>query len=149
MTWNYKEQVDNGVMRHPAHSLVWKTFDKLYRDFASESHNVRLLAASDGVNPFWSMYISHCTWLVVLIPYNLPLWLCMKQPSFILYVLIDGPKAPGDKIDVYLQLLIEEMKEISYDGVNRYDASTINMFKLRASLLWTINDFPANANLPG
>ncbi|GJY72025.1 hypothetical protein Tco_0475728, partial [Tanacetum coccineum] len=48
----------------------------------------------------------------------------MKQPSFILSVLIDGPKAPGDKIDVYLQPLIDELKDLWRDGVSTYDASS-------------------------
>nr|GEW76788.1 hypothetical protein [Tanacetum cinerariifolium] len=70
------------------------------------------------------MNISHSTWPVVLIPYNLPPWLCIKQSWFILSVLIDGPKAPGDKIDVYLQLLIDELKDLWRDGVSTYDASS-------------------------
>ncbi|GJU85489.1 putative transposon, En/Spm-like, transposase-associated domain protein [Tanacetum coccineum] len=101
MTWHSKERVDDGLMRHPADSPAWKMFNKKYLKFGCESRNVRLGLASDGCNLFRTMTISHSTWPVVLIPYNLPPWLCMKQPSFILYVLIDGPKAHGDKIDIY------------------------------------------------
>ena len=75
--------------------------------------------------------------------------MCMKQPFFILSVLIDGPKGPGDKIDVYLQPLIEELKELWNEGVLTFDAATNQMFKMYATLLWTINDFPAYANLSG
>nr|GEZ80501.1 hypothetical protein [Tanacetum cinerariifolium] len=107
MTGHLKGRVDDSLMRHPADSPSWKMFDKNYPEFGCKSHNVRLGLASDGFNPFRIMTISHSTRPVVLIPYNLPPWLCMKQPSFILYVLIDGLKAPGDKIDVYLQPLID------------------------------------------
>ncbi|XP_060208655.1 uncharacterized protein LOC132636024 isoform X1 [Lycium barbarum] len=88
-------------------------------------------------------------WPVVLIPYNLPPWLCMKQENFILSMLIPGPESPGDAIDVYLQPLIEELNELWETGVETFDASTKKNFTLHASLLWTINDFPAYANLSG
>ena len=124
-------------------------FDEKNPDFAVDSRNVRLGLATDGFNPFRTMSVAHSTWPVVLIPYNLPPWLCMKQQFFILYVLIDGPKGPGDKIDVYLQPLIEELKELWSQGVLTYDSSRDQMFKLHAALLWTISDFPAYANLSG
>ncbi|GJU51545.1 uncharacterized protein Tco_1221100 [Tanacetum coccineum] len=149
MTWHAKERVDDGLMRHPADSPAWKMFDKKYLKFRCKIRNVRLGLTSDGFNPFRTMTISHNTLPVILIPYNLLLWLCMKQPSFILSILIDGPKAPGDKIDVYLQLLIDELKDTWRDGVSTYDASTKSMFQLHDALLWTISDFPAYAKLSG
>ncbi|KAL8089379.1 hypothetical protein AgCh_038991 [Apium graveolens] len=142
-----KMRVDDGIFRHPVDSRVWKHFDETYPDFASDARNVRLGLATDGFNPFKSMSISH-TWPVIVIPYNLPPWLCMKQDNFILFVLTQGPKEPGNKIDVYLQSLIEELKELWVDGVT-YDASKNEMFTLRASLIWTINYFPGYANLSG
>nr|GEU83237.1 hypothetical protein [Tanacetum cinerariifolium] len=147
ITWHSKERVDGGTMRHPADSPTWKMFDKKYPEFRCESRNVRLGLASDGFNPFRTMTISHSTWHVVLIPYNLPPWLCMKQPSFILSFLIDGPKAHGDNMDVYFQLLIDELKDLWRDGVSTYDASSKSMFQLHATLLWTISDFLAYAKL--
>lgn len=91
--------------------------------------------------------MAHSTWPVVLIPYNLLPWLCMEQQLFILFVLIDGLKGPDDKIDAYLQLLIEELKELWSQGVLTYDALHDQMFKLHAALLWIISDFPAYAKL--
>ncbi|KAH0650206.1 hypothetical protein KY284_030118 [Solanum tuberosum] len=64
-------------------------------------------------------------------------------------MLIPGPTGPGDAIDTYLQPLIEEFKELWDVGVETYDASAKQNFKLHASLLWTINDFPAYGNLSG
>ncbi|XP_040364563.1 uncharacterized protein LOC121050060 [Rosa chinensis] len=147
MKWHAEDRTKDDVLRHPADSLVWKTLDEKFPDFSSDSRNVRLGLAADGFNPFRTMSIAHSTWPVVLIPYNLPPWMCMKQPFFILSTLIDGPKGPGNKIDVFLQPLIEELKELWHEGVLTYDASTNQMFNLRAMLLWTINDFPAYANL--
>lgn len=73
----------------------------------------------------------------------------MKQPSFILSIIIDGPQAPGDKIGAYLEPLIDDLKDLWLNSIATYDASTKQMFQLRAALLWTINDFPAYANLSG
>ncbi|GJY34918.1 tetratricopeptide-like helical domain, DYW domain protein [Tanacetum coccineum] len=94
------------------------------------------------------MSTTHSTWPVLLIPYNLPPWLCMKQQSFILSSVIPGEKALGNDIDVYLQPLIHELK-LLWKGVDAYDAFSKQQFKLRASLMWTVNDFPAYANLSG
>ncbi|XP_049397294.1 uncharacterized protein LOC125861439 [Solanum stenotomum] len=126
-----------------------KSFDELHPSFAVEPRNVRLGLASDGFQPFRNSKTSRSIWPVVLIPYNLPPWLCMKQEKFILSMLIPGPNGPGDAIDTYLQPLIEEWKELWEVGIETYDASTKQNFKLHASLLWTINDFPAYENLSG
>ena len=64
-------------------------------------------------------------------------------------MLIPGPKSPGMGIDVYLRPLVLELKELWENGVTTWDAQTKNYFKLRAILLWTINDFPAYAMLCG
>ncbi|WMV10036.1 hypothetical protein MTR67_003421 [Solanum verrucosum] len=149
MTWHKDKRVDDGIMRHPADSMAWKSFDELHPSFAAEPRNVRLGLASDGFQPFRNSKTSHSIWPVVLIPYNLPPWLCMKQENFILSMLIPGPTGPGDAIDTYLQPLIEELKELWDVGVETYDASAKQNFKLHASLLWTINDFPAYGNLSG
>ncbi|XP_077232128.1 uncharacterized protein LOC143891598 [Tasmannia lanceolata] len=95
------------------------------------------------------MSIAHSTWPVVLIPYNLPPWMCMKQPYIMLSLLIPGLSSPGNDIDVYLQPLIEELKELWVSGLQTYDASRQETFQMHASLLWTISDFPAYANLSG
>ncbi|XP_059654530.1 uncharacterized protein LOC132301279 isoform X1 [Cornus florida] len=149
MRWHEEERIKDGKLRHPADSLVWDHFDKKYPEFARDSRNVRLGLASDCFNPFRTMSIAHSTWPVVLAVYNLPGWMCMKQPFFILSTLIPGPKGPGNDIDVYLQPLIEELKELWVEGVDTYDTSRKGMFRMHAALLWTISDFPAFANLSG
>ncbi|KAL3520098.1 hypothetical protein ACH5RR_018247 [Cinchona calisaya] len=149
MKWHVEEHRDDGTFRHPADSQAWKEFDKQNPSFASDVRNVRLGLAADGFNPYGRMSVAHSTWPVVHIVYNLPPWLCMKQCFLFLSMLIDGPKGPGNKIDVYLQPLIEELKELFSIGLQTYDASTGEMFSLKAALLWTISDFPAYAMLSG
>ncbi|KAL5563237.1 hypothetical protein UlMin_032984 [Ulmus minor] len=84
----------------------------------------------------------------MLIVYNLPPSLCMKDEFTFLSMLIPGPKQPGNDIDIYLEPLINELQEL-WNGVYTYDASQKKFFNLKAMLLWTINDFPAYGNLAG
>ncbi|KAG8499629.1 hypothetical protein CXB51_006113 [Gossypium anomalum] len=148
MTWHNDQRTDDGLLRHPADSLAWKSFDSKFPSFASDPRNVRLGLAADGFNPFKIMSTSYSTWPVVLVPYNLPPWICMKQSSFILSMIIPGEKGPGNDIDIYLQPLIKELKQL-WSGVETYDVLRKENFNLRAALLWTINDFLAYANLSG
>ena len=47
----------------------------------------------------------------------------MKQTNFILSTVIPGPRMIGNEIDICLQPLIEELKELWEKGVETYDAS--------------------------
>ena len=73
----------------------------------------------------------------------------MKQISFILSLVIPGPKLPEMDINVYLQPLIEELQELWNVGVRTFDVSTKRHLIMLAQLMWTINDFPAYADLSG
>ncbi|KAL6564873.1 hypothetical protein OROMI_016323 [Orobanche minor] len=149
MRWHAEERPRDGYMRHPADSPAWSTFDHQNPEFAKDCRNVRLGLASDGFNPFRNMNPPYSTWPVVLIPYNLPPWMCMKQPYFMLSLMIPGPQSPGNNIDIYLQPLIQELKELWDVGVPTYDASKKQNFDLKAALMWTISDFPGYAMLSG
>ena len=81
MKWHHEERVKDGKIRHPADASAWKFFDQKFSNFASDRRNVRLALASDGFNPFKTMNVAHSIWHVVLIPYNLPPWLVMKQQT--------------------------------------------------------------------
>lgn len=149
MTWHAVGRKDDGKLRHPADAVAWKTMDALYPEFSAENRNVRLGVAADGFNPFRTMSLSHSTWPIILVNYNLPPWLCMKQENLILSTLISGPHSPGNSIDVYMQPLIAELKELWDVGVETYDAYTSKNFNLRARVMWTISDFPGYAMMSG
>nr|GEV64854.1 hypothetical protein [Tanacetum cinerariifolium] len=68
--------------------------------------------AAGGFNPFGNLSQSYNMWPMILTTYNLPLWLCMKENSFMLMLLIPGPKSPGKDIFVYLRPLINDLKDI-------------------------------------
>jgi hypothetical protein len=44
--------------------------------------------------------------------YHLPPWLCMKQKFIMMPVLIQGPKQPGNNIDVYIKPLVDELVQL-------------------------------------
>jgi len=73
----------------------------------------------------------------------------MKPEYTVLSLLIPGPQSPGNYINVYLQPLIEELKELWEMGVETYDILRDQKFQMHATLLWTINDYPAYAMLSG
>ncbi|KAF5459572.1 hypothetical protein F2P56_019511 [Juglans regia] len=150
MRWHKEQRANDGInMRHPADSEVWNQFDKDHNWFAADACNVRLGLSSDGFNPFNNMAKPYSIWPVILVPYNLPPWLCMKEAFFITSLIIPGPKSPGNEIDVYLQPLIDELNDLWTNGVATYDASAMETLLLHAALLWIINDFPTYGNLSG
>ena len=66
-----------------------------------------------------------------------------------LTLLISRPNQPGNDIDVYLAPLVDDLKMLWEKGIEVRDAYRGDSFKLRAMLMWTINDFPAYRNLSG
>ncbi|XP_050125656.1 uncharacterized protein LOC126602863 [Malus sylvestris] len=149
MRWHATECPKDGFMRHPSYSPAWKHLDNLYPEFGSEIRNVRLGLVSDGFNPFGKMRQDYSTWPVVLSVYNLPPWICMKQPNLLLSLLIPGPRSPGKEIDVYMRPLIDELNELWEVGTPTYDAYSNQTFTMKAVVLWTISDFPAYGMLSG
>ncbi|XP_025608126.1 uncharacterized protein [Arachis hypogaea] len=148
MLWHKEGHNCDGFLRHPRDAIAWKQFDQKNPSFSSDPRSVRLALASDGFNPFGNMSTKYSVWPVILIPYNFPPWLCMKQTSFILSMIIPGPKMPGNDIDIYLQPLVDELKQL-WEGVETYDANKKSTFKMFAALMWTISDFPGLGNLSG
>ncbi|XP_062114775.1 uncharacterized protein LOC133826204 [Humulus lupulus] len=119
------------------------------KDFAKESRNVRLGFATDGFNPFGDLSNSYNMWPVLLMPYNMLPWRCMKREFLMMALLIPGRRAPGKDIDVYLQPLIDELKELWENGVRTFDIIDKEYFTMRAAILWTIHDFPAYGTISG
>ncbi|XP_031273920.1 uncharacterized protein LOC116132409 [Pistacia vera] len=66
MRWRHEERSQDSILRHPADSDAWKSFDILHPGFSREPRNVRLGLASDGINPFGNMSVSYSTWPVIV-----------------------------------------------------------------------------------
>ncbi|GJZ15359.1 hypothetical protein Tco_0551036 [Tanacetum coccineum] len=125
MTWHATGKCTKpGKMQHPVDGRAWKDFDTKYPNFAAEPRNVRLGLAADGFNPSGNLSQSYSMWPVILTTYNLPPWLCMKESTFMLTLLIYGPKSPGKEIDVYLRPLIDDLRYLwAKPGVETIDVS--------------------------
>ena len=91
----------------------------------------------------------YSVWHVIVVVYNLSPSMCMKDPCMFMTLLIPWKKSPTRDINVYLRPLIDELKELWSVGVQAYDAFMGTDFTLKATLLWTINEFMALAMLSG
>ncbi|XP_010666303.1 uncharacterized protein LOC104883469 [Beta vulgaris subsp. vulgaris] len=149
MTWHHTNPRARGTMAHPSDGDAWKHFNDTYPDFASEPRNVRLGLCTDGFTPYGKFGGNYSCWPVILTPYNLPPSMCMKKPFMFLSLIVPGPKNPKGNIDVYMQPLVEELKQLWEYGASTYDISKKQNFNLRAALMWTISDFPAYGMLSG
>ncbi|CAM8996507.1 unnamed protein product [Rhodiola kirilowii] len=142
MRWHASRIVDDPeYIRHPADCESWQLFDKEYPEFSSEIRNVRLGLATDGFNPFGSSGLSHSTWPVIVIPYNLPPHMCMRKEFNILCMLISGPKSPGKCLSVFMRPLIDELKVLWNEGVRTFDRRDRSSFIMKAAVISTISDF--------
>ncbi|XP_073310221.1 uncharacterized protein [Primulina huaijiensis] len=136
-------------MTHPSDSPAWRHFDEMHPSFASEIQNVRLGMSTDGFQLFGQSGQQYSSWLVIVTPYNLPPWMCMKEEYMFLTVIVPRPHNPKDKLNVFLQPLIAELQSLWCSGVQTYDMHSKQNFNLRVALLWTISDFPAYVMLSG
>ncbi|XP_010419111.1 PREDICTED: uncharacterized protein LOC104704777 [Camelina sativa] len=119
LCWHFNNASEDGTIRHPVDSITW--------------------AQVNG----------NCTWPVFLVNYNMSPVMCMKAKNIMLTMLIPGPTAPSNNIDVYLQPLVDELKDLWEEGIEVYDAYLKEKFTLKAILLWSISDYPASGTLSG
>ena len=107
LRWHKEDRKKDVMLRHPADGSQWRKIDREFPTFSDDARNLRFGLSTDGFNPFGEHSTSHSTWPVTLCIYNLPPWLCMKREFIMMSVLIQGPKQPGNDIDVYLRPLVE------------------------------------------
>ena len=149
LCWHFNNATEDGSMRHPVDSLTWVQANDKWPEFAAEARNLRLGLSTDGMNPFSIQNTKYSTWPVLLVNYNMAPTQCMKAENIMLTMLIPGPTAPSNNIDVYLQPLIEDLKDLWTEGIEVYDAFKKESFNVRAMLLWSITDYPALGTLAG
>ena len=110
-------QKDTEYLIHRSDGEAWKHFDNVYPDFASEPRSVRQRLCLDGFTPFFNAASPNSCQPVFLTLYNLPPEICMTSPYIFINCLIQGPCNPKSLIDVYLQPLIDEFKQMQFEGV--------------------------------
>ena len=65
----------------------------------------------------------------------------MKRKYIHMSMLIEGPKQPGNDINLYLGLLKEELHTMWKTTANTWDAAEKEYFPMRVSLLTTVHDY--------
>ena len=65
----------------------------------------------------------------------------MKRKYIHMCMLIEGPKQPGNDINLYLGLLKEELDTLWKTPPNMRDTAEEEYFPMRAALLTTVHDY--------
>ena len=121
MKWHVGGKSEDKVMRYVADLKVWDQVSNRWPWFAEEERNVRLGLALDNINPFRNQSLSHSTWSVVMLNYNISLWLVTKDFFMMLALIIPRKNSVTDMIvDMYLALLIEKLQEL-WKGIDSLD----------------------------
>ena len=136
--WHTSIKEFAGNMESVPDSKAWKHINVVYPKFVYEERNIQLGMALDGVNPYSNQSLSHSTWPIILLNYNLPLWLITKRFFLMLVLLIPRKESVTlESIDVYLAPLIEELQQL-WHGVNVvyvFDDSENKNFVLKTILM--------------
>ena len=73
----------------------------------------------------------------------------MKRKYIHMSILIEGPKQPGNDINLYLGLLKEELDTLWKTPANTWDTAEKEYFPMRAALLTTVHDYLGYGYLAG
>ena len=149
LQWHLSNASKDGTMRHPVDSRTWAHVNAKWPQFATDPRNLRLGICTDGMNLFAIQNTKYSTWPVFLVNYNMPPTLCMKSENIMVTLLIPGPTAPSNNIDVYLASLIDDLNDLWNEGIQVYDSLSEKNFSFRAILLWSISDYPGLGTLAG
>jgi hypothetical protein len=124
MRWHHegkRESEDPDIMSHPADSEAWQTLDHFDPEFVRDPRSVRLGLLTDGFQSHSTDSHPYSCWPVFVIPYNLPPNKCLKERFIFLALVISGPKEPKKQMNIFLQPLFEELKNL-WPGVDAYDS---------------------------
>ncbi|RDY11669.1 hypothetical protein CR513_03660, partial [Mucuna pruriens] len=113
--------------------MQWKKIDNLFLNFDSEPRNFRI-----GLGMNEKSICMHSSWLILLVIYNLPPWLCMKHNYMMLSMMISSQRQPANEIDVYLSLLVEDLGMLWDEVVDLFDGYCNKKFKMYVMLFCTI-----------
>ena len=148
LCWHEEGRNKDIMLCHLADCAQGRHIDNTYGWFGDDPRNTKFALSTDEMNPYENISTSHSTLSILLSIVNLPPWLCNKCKYIILSTLVSRPKQPGDRIDIFLQPLVEDL-HLLWKGVEVRDAVVNKHFTLYAMLMTTISDNPAHRNLSG
>ena len=110
--------------------------------FKDEVRSIQLSIEMDGLNPYSLQNTNYYGWSIVVINNNIPPWLSMKNVHIMLALIVPSRKQVKN-MDVYLQPLVDELKEL-WEGIHVYDVSrpiaTKRSFMLYRICAYTTHD---------
>jgi hypothetical protein len=115
MRWHKKgirDSKDADIMSHPADAEAWHALDRFDPEFTRDTRSVRLGLSTDDFQPYNSDSTAYSYWLVFVMSYILPPYKCLKEGFILLALVISGPKEPKKQMNIFLHLLMEELKEL-------------------------------------
>ncbi len=108
----------------------------------SDCHDIALGASTDGFAPF--RRCKQTCWPLIFFNYDLPPEICFLIEFILCIGIIPGPKKPHD-FDSFFWPAMAELLLLAV-GVPAFDASTGEVFLLRAYLILFFRDMPCNIN---
>jgi hypothetical protein len=91
-----KHKKGDRKLRHLANARQWKKFhEQYYLECGKDPRNVWFALSTNGMNPFGDRTSTHNIGPVILMIYNMPIWLCQNKKYLLLSILIQGRKHPG------------------------------------------------------
>jgi hypothetical protein len=115
MRWHKEGICDSkyiDIMSHPADAEAWHALDHFDPEFTRDPNSVRLGLSADGCQPYSSDSTAYSCWPIFVMPYDLSPNICLKEGFIFLGLVISGPKEPKKQMNIFLHLLMEEMKEL-------------------------------------
>src|SRR4051812_45522184 len=138
MRWHAGREVpddgDDPRMRHPVDGSQWRVLNAEY-GFHLDPRNVMLCVSSYGMNPFGNQNTNHNTWPMFVGIYKIHRWKSMKTRYIHMSILIQGPKQPGNNINLYLEILKEELEMLWKTPVKTWDAFVKEYFYMKVVVL--------------
>jgi hypothetical protein len=129
-----RDSEDADIMSRPADAKAWHVLDRFDPEFAWDPRSVRLGLSMDGFQLYSSDSTAYSCWLVFIMSYNLPPNKYLKKGFIFLALMILGPKESKKQMNIFLRLVMEELKEL-WQGVDAYGSHLKYRFNLRAVYL--------------
>jgi hypothetical protein len=88
MDYHAQNRSEDGVLHMPADGSAFRNIKEIWPIFKEKPHNVRLLLAADGVNPFGDLSSIYSMWPIFVIKKNLPPWMSIKMEHTTLKMIV-------------------------------------------------------------
>ena len=121
--------------------------DRIRHLFEGSSDNERAVALQFALDSVQTDKLhSNEVWPLICLNLNLPLSDRFKEDNILPIAITPGPKEPID-LDSFLSPMVDEVQQLSRNGVQCYDAYTDEMFTLKVHIVVCTGDTPAIAKL--